>query len=80
VSRQLALLMGGDLTAESTGEGAVFTLWLPEGHRGRQPSTDVSGVHNPEIGRSVASVLGTSPESASDISMISRSSRASPLA
>jgi signal transduction histidine kinase len=32
VSRQLALLMGGDLTAASTGEGAVFTLWLPEGH------------------------------------------------
>jgi signal transduction histidine kinase len=33
VSRQLALLMGGDLTAASAGEGAVFTLWLPEGHR-----------------------------------------------
>ena len=80
VSRQLALLMGGDLTAESTGEGAVFTLWLPEGRRGRQPSTDFSGVRNPEIGRFVASVLGTSPESASDISPISRSSRASPLA
>ena len=31
VSRQLALLMGGDLTAASTGAGAVFTLWLPEG-------------------------------------------------
>jgi len=31
VSRQLAVLMGGDLTAESTGQGAVFTLWLPEG-------------------------------------------------
>jgi signal transduction histidine kinase len=33
VSRQLALLMGGDLTAESIGQGAVFTLWLPEGKR-----------------------------------------------
>jgi signal transduction histidine kinase len=33
VSRQLAVLMGGDLTAESTGQGAVFALWLPEGHR-----------------------------------------------
>lgn len=33
VSRQLAVLMGGDLTAESDGEGtgATFTLWLPEG-------------------------------------------------
>jgi signal transduction histidine kinase len=29
VSRQLALLMNGDLTASSTGAGAVFTLWLP---------------------------------------------------
>lgn len=29
VSRQLMLLMGGDLTASSAGTGAVFTLWLP---------------------------------------------------
>jgi signal transduction histidine kinase len=29
VSRQLALLMGGELTAESTGAGATFSLWLP---------------------------------------------------
>ena len=31
VSRQLALLMGGELTAESSGSGAVFTLWLADG-------------------------------------------------
>jgi signal transduction histidine kinase len=31
VSRQLALLMGGDLTAASSGSGAVFTLWLVDG-------------------------------------------------
>lgn len=31
VSRQLAVLMGGDLTASSTATGAVFTLWLPRG-------------------------------------------------
>jgi signal transduction histidine kinase len=34
VSRQLALLMGGDLTAEGSagiGGGAAFTLWLAEG-------------------------------------------------
>jgi len=31
VSRQLALLMGGDLTAASSGRGAVFTLWLADG-------------------------------------------------
>lgn len=29
VSRQLALLMGGDLTAASDTSGALFTLWLP---------------------------------------------------
>src|SRR5690242_6975684 len=40
VSRQLALLMGGDLTAASPGQGAVFTLWLPEGHRRSQAPTD----------------------------------------
>ncbi|HMC55659.1 MAG TPA: sensor histidine kinase [Gemmatimonadaceae bacterium] len=28
VSRQLAVLMGGDLTAESSDSGAVFTLWM----------------------------------------------------
>jgi len=33
VSRQLAVLMNGELTAASTGKGAVFTLWLPVGHR-----------------------------------------------
>ena len=31
VSRQLARLMGGDLTAESRATGAVFTLWLADG-------------------------------------------------
>jgi len=31
VSRQLAQLMGGDLTAASTGTGATFTLWLSDG-------------------------------------------------
>ena len=42
VSRQLALLMGGDLTAASTGEGAVFTLWLPEGHRRVQAPAELA--------------------------------------
>ena len=31
VSRQLAQLMGGDITVSSSGEGASFTLWLVEG-------------------------------------------------
>ncbi len=43
VSRQLAVLMGGDLTANSTQVGAVFTLWLPRGvssvSRSRKRST-----------------------------------------
>ena len=37
-----ALLMGGDLTAASTGEGAVFTLWLPEGHRRVQAPAELA--------------------------------------
>jgi signal transduction histidine kinase len=41
VSRQLALLMGGDLTAESTGTGAVFTLWLADGRAPAQPSHEL---------------------------------------
>ena len=40
VSRQLALLMGGDLTAESSGAGAVFTLWLAEGVGRRDAGTE----------------------------------------
>jgi signal transduction histidine kinase len=31
VSRQLARLMGGELTVESGAVGAIFTLWLPDG-------------------------------------------------
>jgi signal transduction histidine kinase len=42
VSRQLAMLMGGDLTAESTGAGAVFTLWLADGRASAAPSHDLS--------------------------------------
>ncbi len=43
VSRQLAVLMGGDLTAESTGAGAVFTLWLADGRPAAQPSQELRG-------------------------------------
>ena len=42
MSRQLAMLMGGDLTAESTGAGAVFTLWLADGRASAAPSHDLS--------------------------------------
>jgi signal transduction histidine kinase len=38
VSRQLAQLMGGDLTAASTGSGAVFTLWLADGSKDAAPN------------------------------------------
>jgi signal transduction histidine kinase len=30
VSRQLAQMMGGDLTAANADTGAVFALWLPQ--------------------------------------------------
>jgi signal transduction histidine kinase len=39
VSRQLALLMCGDLTATSSGAGAAFTLWLVEGGAGGMGAT-----------------------------------------
>ena len=45
VSRQLALLMGGELTAESTGAGAVFTLWLADG---RSPDGAVGQAVEPQ--------------------------------
>lgn len=38
VSRQLALLMGGDLTAASSGAGATFSLWLPGGRKNGAPA------------------------------------------
>ena len=38
VSRQLALLMGGDLIAASSGAGATFSLWLPNGRRNGAPA------------------------------------------
>lgn len=40
VSRQLAVLMGGDLTAESRETGAAFTLWLAEGCGKRDAGTE----------------------------------------
>jgi signal transduction histidine kinase len=39
VSRRIAHLLGGDLTAESeVGRGSVFTLWLPMGEDGALPA------------------------------------------
>src|SRR5207237_432721 len=50
VSRQLALLMGGDLTVGSTGTGAVFTLWLPVGNSDRRAESTEPGEMVESIG------------------------------
>jgi signal transduction histidine kinase len=64
VSRQLALLMGGDITVASTGQGAIFTLWLPEGHR--RPETrqladvdEVQDVVRPSASRMSDAIAGS---------------------
>ncbi|MBV9774736.1 MAG: hypothetical protein JO040_12340 [Gemmatimonadetes bacterium] len=63
ISRQLARLMGGDLTARSrSGEGSCFTLWLPlapEEHPGREQEPawmqEVRSVRGlTEVGRIIA--------------------------
>jgi len=63
VSRQLAVLMGGDLTAESTGEGAVFTLWLREGVRAVRESSvpaDAGGADvSSEVPRDPLAIVAT---------------------
>jgi signal transduction histidine kinase len=46
VSRQLALLMGGELTAESSGRGAVFALWLPEGQRNQSTAVPADALEH----------------------------------
>jgi signal transduction histidine kinase len=43
VSRQLAQLMGGDITVASSGEGAAFTLWLVEGGVREAEESDPAG-------------------------------------
>jgi signal transduction histidine kinase len=49
VSRQLALLMGGDLTAASTGAGAVFTLWLAEGNVRNEMGSESADVDRGDV-------------------------------
>jgi signal transduction histidine kinase len=51
VSRQLALLMGGDLTAASTGAGAVFTLWLAEGSTSNEMRSEPADVDLADVTR-----------------------------
>ena len=47
VSRQLARLMGGDLTAESRETGAVFTLWLADGVNESVIAATIEGAREP---------------------------------
>jgi signal transduction histidine kinase len=56
ISRQLARLMGGDLTVRSReGEGSCFTLWLPAG-------AAVAGEPDPTIRVGAAGDMGARPE------------------
>ena len=50
VSRQLARLMGGDLTAESRESGAEFSLWLPEGRGVHTQDPTLDGDHAVALG------------------------------
>jgi signal transduction histidine kinase len=54
ISRRLARLMGGDLTAESRfGDGSRFTLWLPA-----PPPSELAGRAGASSGRTSAGVAG----------------------